>query len=205
MGKPGKIEEISATPGGEVEFTETGHSLVFKQSFTHPSLKRGSRTIEVWKSEPRVRLTIKIYRRSSDDPESLYVAFPLPVQGVLPRLSEGGLPFTPYVDQIPGSCKDYFAIDGWADYATPDGHWFWVSRDVPMVTFNHPEIWTRRTTPAPADRILAVVFNNFAYAGYVGNEHGSMEFQFDLLWKPSIPDPEALANTLVTEPVVVQK
>ncbi len=205
VGKPGKVEEVNATPGGEVEVTETGHTLVFKQQIAHPSLKRGSRTLEVWKSEPRVRLTIKIYRRSSDDPESFYVAFPLPVQGVLPRLSEGGLPFTPYTDQLPGSCKDYFAIDGWADYETKDGHWFWVSRDVPMVMFNHPEVWTRRTTPAPADRVLAVVFDNFAYAGYVGNENGSMEFQFDLLWKPSIPDPEALANTVNSEPVVVQK
>lgn len=205
MGKPGKIEETAATTADKVEVAETGHSLIFEQTFTHPSLKRGSRTLEVWKSEPRVRLTMKIYRLSSDDPESFYVAFPLPVKGVLPTLSEGGLPFTPYVDQLPGSCKDYFAIDGWADYAAKDGHWFWISRDVPMVAFDHPEIWTRRTTPAAADRILAEVFNNFDYAGYVGNEHGAMEFQFDLLWKPSIPDPEALANTVMSEPIVVQK
>ena len=32
-----------------------------------------------------------------------------------------------------------------------------------------------------------------------------MEFQFDLFWKPSISDPQALANTVVSEPVVVQK
>ena len=79
-----------------------------------------------------MRLTLKNYRRSSDRPESFYVAFPLPVQGTLPHLSEGGLPFTPYTDQLPGSCQDYFAIDGWADYETKDGHWFWVSRDVPI-------------------------------------------------------------------------
>ena len=202
-GKHGQVEEASAT-AGEVQVVETGHTLIYKQSFVHPHLKRGTRTLEIWKTEPRVELTITVSRLSSDDPESFYLAFPLPVQGVLPRLSEGGMPFTPYEDQLPGSCRDYFTIDGWADYATKDGHWFWVSRDVPLVTFHHPDVWSRRTTPAPADRLLAVIFNNFWYTNFVGHENGAMEFQFDLLWKPSIPDPQALANTVASEPVVVQ-
>ena len=203
-GKPGKVEEVSATPG-EVQVTETGHTLVYKQSFVHPRLRRGTRTLEIWKSEPRARLALSIYRLTSDDPESFYVAFPLPVEGVIPRLSEGGMPFVPYEDQLPGTCRDYFAIDGWAHYATKDGQWLWVSRDAPMITFNRPEIWKRRTTPAPTNRLLAVIFNNFWYTNFLGNEHGVMEFQFDLLWKPSIPDPQALAHTVVSEPIIVQK
>jgi hypothetical protein len=115
------------------------------------------------------------------------------------------MPFTPYADQLPGSCRDYFAIDGWAQYATKDGQWFWVSRDAPLVTFSRPEVWRRRTTPPPTDRLLAVIFNNFWYTNFVGNENGSMQFQFDLLWKPDIPDPQALADTLVSQPVIVQK
>jgi len=203
-GQSGRVEEVSATPG-EVQVSETGHTVIYRQRFVHPRLRHGTRTLEIWKSEPRVRLTLSIYRLSSDDPENFYVAFSLPVEGVLPQLSNGGIPFTPYEDQLPGSCKDYFAIDGWAQYATKDGQWLWVSRDAPLVTFNRPEIWKRRTTSAPADRLLAVIFNNFWYTNFVGDEHGSMEFQFDLLWKPSIPDPQALANTVVSEPLVVQK
>jgi hypothetical protein len=203
-GQSGRVEEVSATPG-EVQVSETGHTVIYRQRFVHPRLRHGTRTLEIWKSEPRVRLTLSIYRLSSDDPENFYVAFSLPVEGVLPQLSNGGIPFTPYEDQLPGSCKDYFAIDGWAQYATKDGQWLWVSRDAPLVTFNRPEIWKRRTTSAPADRLLAVIFNNFWYTNFVGDEHGAMEFQFDLLWKPSIPDPQSLANTVVSEPVVVQK
>ena len=44
-GKPGRVEETSATPG-PVEVTETGHTIVYRQRFTHPSLRRGSRTFE---------------------------------------------------------------------------------------------------------------------------------------------------------------
>jgi hypothetical protein len=203
-GKPGSVEETTATPG-EVQVTETGHTIVFRQRFAHPRLRRGTRTLEIWKSEPRVRLTVSIYRLSSDDPEIFYVGFPLPVEGRLPQLSNGGVPFTPYQDQLPGSCKDYFSIDGWARYATKHGDWLWVSRDTPLVTFGHPEIWKRRTTAASTNRIFAEIFNNFWYTNFVANENGAMEFQFDLFWKPSISDPQALANTVVSEPVVVQK
>ncbi len=106
---------------------------------------------------------------------------------------------------MPGSCRDYFAIDGWAHYRTPDGDWLWVSRDAPLVTFDRPGVWERRTTPAPGGRILANVFNNFWYTNFVGDEHGAMEFQFDLLWKNSLADPDTLARTIISEPVVVQR
>ena len=133
------------------------------------------------------------------------MGFSLPVQAVLPQLSNGGVPFTPYQDQLPGSCEDYFSIDGWARYTTKQGQWFWVSRDTPLVTFGRPEVWKRRTTPASTDRVLAEIFNNFWYTNFVANENGAMQFQFDLLWEPSIQDPQALANTVVSEPVVVQR
>jgi drug/metabolite transporter (DMT)-like permease len=44
-----------------------------------------------------------------------------------------------YEDQLHGSCRDYFAIDGWAEYETTKGQWLWVSRDTALMTFNHPE------------------------------------------------------------------
>ncbi len=86
------------------------------------------RKLELWKRAPRARLTLRVDRLSSLAPEILFAAFPLPCGGALPRLSCGGMPFTPYTDQLPGSCRDYFAVDGWAHYATPAGHWLAVTR-----------------------------------------------------------------------------
>ena len=108
--------------------------------------------LEVWKREPRARLTLRLNRLSSAAPEIFYVAFPLPTGETLPRLSSGGQPFTPFTDQLPGTCRDYFAIDGWADYATPDGHWLWVSRDAPLVTFGASPTLARRDGAAEGRR-----------------------------------------------------
>jgi hypothetical protein len=96
-------------------------------------------------------------------------------------------------------------MDGWADYATPDGHWFWVSRDAPLVTLGSSSTLAMRQTP-PKDphRLLAMLFNNFWYTNFVADEHGIMEFQFDLVWEPGAGGrPADLAAALASEPVTL--
>jgi hypothetical protein len=53
---------------------------------------------------------------------------------------------------------------------------------------------------------MAMVYNNFWYTNFQGDQPGVMEFQFDLVWRAE-SDGEAasaaLAEALVTEPVAV--
>jgi hypothetical protein len=49
-----------------------------------------------------------------------------------------------------------------------------------------------------------MVFNNFWYTNFVADEHGIMEFQFDLIWRPNADSSaQDLADALVTEPAVL--
>lgn len=196
---------MPARPGGPAIVEETPHSIRYQQPITHPCLGWASRRLEVWKREPRARLTFRLNRVSSFAPEIFYIVAALPCDGTLPRLSCGGLPFTPFTDQLPGSCRDYFAIDGWADYSMPHGHWLWVSRDAPLVTFDRPQPLAHLDRPPPGTgRLLAMIYNNFWYTNFLGDEPGVMEFQFDLLWRADDSgDPAALAEGLASEPVVV--
>ena len=201
-----RLVEVWATPEGPAEPEETPHTLRFTQWLKHPRLAWAVRRLELWKRQPRARFTLRFDRLSSPAPEILFAAFPLPCEGVLPRSSCGGLPFTPYTDQLPGSCRDYFAMDGWVHYATPQGHWLWVSRDTPLMTLGGPHVWARRTDPpADAHRVLAMLFNNCWHTNFAGDEHGVMEFQFELVWREKLDPPAAadLADALVTEPVVL--
>ena len=119
-------------------FEDNPHTVVYTQSLDHPRLLWATRQLEVWKGEPRARFTLRFNRISSEAPEVFYVVFPLPCESAMPQTSCGGVPFVPFRDQLPGTCRDYFAIDGWIHYATPAGHWLWVSRDAPLVTFGGP-------------------------------------------------------------------
>ena len=121
-----------------------------------------------------------------------------------PVLSNGGVPFTPFTDQLVGSCRDYHAVDGWAHYATRDGHWLWVTRDAPLVTVGGPHTLARRTdAPSDTHRMIAMVFDNCWHTNFVADSNGTMEFQFELAWAASLDKPGELAESLVSEPVVV--
>jgi alpha-mannosidase len=200
-----KLEEVSAKSGGPATVEETPHSIRYTQPLEHPRLAWATRRLEVWKREPRARLTFRLNRLSSFAPEIFYLATPLPCDDTLPRLSSGGQPFTPFTDQLPGSCRDYFAIDGWADYSMSDGRWLWISRDAPLLTFDGPQPLARRDRPPRrSGRLLAMIYNNFWYTNFLGDEPGVMEFQFDLVWRgDNSGDAAALAEALMSEPVVV--
>lgn len=202
-----KLAQIPAKPVGSATVLETPHTFRYTQPLEHPRLRWATRQIELWKRTPRARLTFRLNRLSSFNPEIFYIVTPLPCDGTLPRLSCGGIPFTPFTEQLRGSCRDYFAIDGWAHYATPDGHWLWVSRDAPLVTLDQPQVLARLDSPpAATGRLLSMVFNNFWYTNFLGDEPGVMMFQFDLVWQNEIATDqvaETLAESLVAEPVVV--
>jgi hypothetical protein len=199
------LSEVKATAMETAVRQETPHTIVLTQRLGHPRLTWAVRVLEVWKREPRARLTFRLNRISSAAPEIFYLDFPLPTGSVVPRLSSGGQLFSPFTDQLGETCRDYFAMDGWADYETPEGNWLWVSRDVPLVTFgSDPTLSHRMAVPPDIHRLRAMLFNNFWYTNFLADEPGIMEFQFDLVWRKSLDGGAAsLAEALVAEPVVV--
>jgi hypothetical protein len=201
------LEEIPAVAAGPATVEHNNSTTTYVQVLQHPRLKWATRRLELWNREPRARFTLRFDRSSSDAAELFFVAFPLPCEGILPCTSCGGMPFVPYQDQIPGSCRDYFSIDGWVHYATPQGNWVWVSRDASLVTFGDSHVLARsKDAPQEANRIFAMIFDNRWFTNFVGNSHGAMEFQFELAWKPATDGPisaEALADTLASEPQMI--
>ncbi len=199
------LEEVPARATGSAQVENTPYTTIYTQALKHPRLKYLIRRLEIWNGEPRARLTVRLYRISSTEPESFYVNFPIPAEGALPGVSSGGAPFVPFLDQLGDTCRDYLAIDGWADYRTPNGEWLWVTRDAAMVTIGGPNTLARIKKEAPADpgRLMAMIFNNHWHTNFVADSHGAMEFQFDLVWKEKIDNPAALAETLMADPAVL--
>jgi hypothetical protein len=200
------LEETAAAPTGKTAVTTSPHTTVYTQVLRHPGFRWIVRQLEFWNREPRARLTLRFDRFSSVSPEAIYVGFTMPCESILPRLSNGGVPFTPFEDQLAGTCRDYFAIDGWAHYQTPDGHWLWVSRDAPLIALgDHNTLAKRTDVPRNANRIFAMVFNNLWYTNFVGDSHGVMEFQFEMAWRKRLDGTAVgdLAELLVAEPPVM--
>jgi len=196
------LREVTAAPES-ARAVDTGHTLVYTQALWHPRLRRAERRLEVWKREPRARLLLRIDRVPSVDPEVLYADFRLPAED-LPTLSNGGVPFLPFRGQLGESCRDHFSIDGWALFRGAHGDWLWASRDAPLVAVGGPNFLARlQDAPEGPGRILAMLFNNTWDTNFAAEENGTLEFQFDLAWRPRIDDPAALAEALASHPLVL--
>jgi hypothetical protein len=201
------LREEFAVAAGDAQREENAHTTVFTQTLAHSRLKWITRKMELWNSEPRARLTVRFHRTESELPEIFFVSSVIPSLEVLPHVSNGGLPFIPFEDQLPGTCREYFSIDGWAQYQTPAGRWLWVTRDAPLVTFGDHQVLSGITAPPDnPGRILTMVFNNVWFTNFVADSHGALAFQFDMSWQAPdgvSVDPAEQADTLVSEPQVV--
>jgi len=202
------IEQTAAQPAGPTTVEQTAHSIVFEQQTTHARLKWLIRRLELYRDQPRAQLTVRFYRISSELPEVFFIGCELPADR-LPIASCGGVPFTPFADQLPGTCRDYFAVDGWLDYAQDDGHRLWVTRDAPLVALGGPQTLRHlQTAPERPGRAYAMVFDNTWLTNFLADSHGQFEFRFDLLHLPAAEAKDsgsvaAAAESLCSEPVVL--
>ena len=195
-----------AEPVGTTAIEETPYTISYKQSLRHPRLKWLTRTLEIHKTSPRASLTVRLYRTSSELPEWFFIGSSLAVDGkAMPKSSCGGVPFTPFDDQIPGTCRDYFGIDGWISYTSGNTERIWISRDAPLVSFGErPEPLLRRETPPDMmNSVYAMVFDNTWLTNFVCDQHGIMEFRFALVLRQAGGSAEQLTETIFSEPVFV--
>lgn len=158
------------------DFPET---VEFRQVFRHGSLRRGERRMTVWKHVPRIRITCRIDRLEDPSPMVFTVKLPLGCAAELPRISAAGGFFTPFAEQLPGSCRDFFVTDDVIFYrkdklalGTPDAGLF---------SFGAPRLLDRLTAPPPEiNDVYSIVFHNFWDTNFAGNQYGVMEFSYDV-------------------------
>jgi hypothetical protein len=196
-----------AEPAGATTVEETPYTICYRQPLKHPRLKWLTRTLEIEKMRPQAHLMVRLYRISSELPEWFYIGASLAADGkTMPQTSCGGMPFTPFDDQLPGTCRDYFAVDGWVNYVSGDVQRTWISRDAPLITFGErPEPLLRRNAPPERmNSLYALVYDNTWMTNFLCDQHGIMEFRFDTALRPlDGGSSSAFAETLLSEPVFV--
>ncbi len=200
------FKRIDASPERKTEVIETSHSTVYIQYMNHPSCKWLVREMEVFHARPRATLTLRFKRVSDELPEVLCATTSIP-DDRLPLASSGGVPYTPYTDQLPKTCRDYFPIDGWLSYAGSDGSRLWATRDAPLVSFGgfHTLEGVEQLPERPG-LIVSTLFDNTWMTNFLADQHGVLEYRFDMLWKPKKVDAQeatALTDAMALEPPVV--
>jgi hypothetical protein len=119
----------------------------------------------------------------------------------------------PEVDQIAGSCKNWFPVSRWVDVSNPDFGVTWVTLDAPLIEVGelsarllgsqtNPTVWRRKVNRT--QRFYAWVMNNHWGTNYRGYQDGPTVFRF-ILRPHRAPNPGATHRFAMerSQPLVV--
>jgi len=120
--------------------------------------------------------------------ESVNLAFPFNVPGGQVRLELplGGV-IRPDLDQIEGSCRNWFTVGNWADVSAEGRGVTWVTLDTPLVQLGgltanllnsqtDPAVW--RKSVAPTQKLYPWLMNNHWGTNYRAYQEGPVTFRF---------------------------
>ena len=121
--------------------------------------------------------------------ESLNFGFPFHVQGGEMRLDIPMAIMRPEVDQIPGSCKNWLEVGGWADVSCADFGVTWVTLDAPLVEVggitatllggqSNPAVWRKHIEPT--QKLYSWALNNHWETNYRAYQDGIITFRYAL-------------------------
>lgn len=115
-------------------------------------------------------------------PEATYLLFPFNIPNAQARFDIGGVPVRPHLDQIPGSCRDYFTVQGWVDFNNGQHGMTIATPENPLVQLgdfhfahNQQEITLERAL------FLGWVTNNYWETNFPGAQPGTVTTRYHIL------------------------
>lgn len=111
--------------------------------------------------------------------EGVHIAFPFRVPDGVVRIDTPWAVVRPEVDQLPGSCKNWFTVQRWADVSNAELGITWATVDAPLVELGSitAELpWIR--TLAPTQTLFSYVMNNYWHTNYKADQDGPTLFRY---------------------------
>jgi len=147
------------------------------------------REIRLVKGLDRVDIIDTIDKKKVREKESVHLGFPFLVPHGTIRMDNGWEFIRPEIDQLSGSCKDYFSIQRWVDVSNESRGVTWTNPDAPLVeigqmTNEAPDnegrrVW--RQSVAPAQNIYSYVMNNYWHTNYKADQEGIVSFRYSIV------------------------
>ena len=89
---------------------------VVEQILGHAQISKIFQRVFLPDSGDRIEFQSEWQMGTNTHPEATYLLFPFNISDAQARFDVGGVPVRPHLDQIPGSCRDYFTVQGWVDF-----------------------------------------------------------------------------------------
>ena len=184
MGRNRKAVRTMRSPGCLYDIKVLEDGALYSRAelkYTMEGVKACSLIVTAYKLTPRIDLDFRLHKASVWEPENLYLS--LPFAGEEVWLDKSGAVFRPRIDQLPGTCVDFYAVQNGLAFCRESHSTLVASPDVPLVSFGslraHP-IRLMGEGPENVDEVYSWVMNNFWETNFKASLGGFYQFRYSL-------------------------
>ena len=189
--------------GKLMEITCMEHGPVFTQLRLHYSLAgtvKADVLLKLYEAIPRIDFTLELGKTISDEVESVFLSLDLNRLGNETVLRKGAREaFRPGIDQLPGTCMEFYMSDDGAARLSPEGSVLIAARDVPMFYTGEMQHHPIRLCDGAAENnarpLYSWVMNNNWETNFKMDLSGFCQYDYSL-WLTDISDPEQAMDEL---------
>ena len=189
--------------GKLMEITCMEHGPVFTQLRLHYSLAgtvKADVLLKLYEAIPRIDFTLELGKTISDEVESVFLSLDLNRPGNGTVLRKGAREaFRPGIDQLPGTCMEFYMSDDGAARLSPEGGVLIAARDVPMFYTGEMQHHPIRLCDGAAENnarpLYSWVMNNNWETNFKMDLSGFCQYYYSL-WLTDISDPEQAMDEL---------
>lgn len=196
----GVLESVSCLERGAI-FTQ------LRLRFSLPGTVRADVILKLYEDLPRIDVTLQLGKTISCDIESIFL--PLGAAEERLYLRKGAEAFRPGVDQIPGTCMEYYMSDEGAAFLEEEGGTLIAMRDTPLVYMgemaHHPVRLCEGREEDNHRPLYSWVMNNCWETNFKMDLSGFCEYRYSL-WLTDATGGEAAMEELrerTFDPVVL--
>ena len=150
--------------------------------------------LTVHKKMPRMTADLRLHKISVWEPENLYLALPFAKEDDTVYIDKAAAILRPRIDQLPGSCIDFYAVQNGAAFVNGKGSTILTTLDAPLMTMGtleaHP-IKLMGEGEKNNDLLYSWVMNNFWETNFRATLGGFYQFRYTLALSDST-DPKAI-------------
>ena len=156
--------------------------------------------LKLYEAIPRIDFTLELGKTISDEVESVFLSLDLNRLGNETVLRKGAREaFRPGIDQLPGTCMEFYMSDDGAARLSPEGSVLIAARDVPMFYTGEMQHHPIRLCDGAAENnarpLYSWVMNNNWETNFKMDLSGFCQYDYSL-WLTNISDPEQAMDEL---------
>ena len=174
---PGVLKKISCKEHGDV-FT------LLELTYDLPGTKHCYVFIKFYEAAPVIDFKLRLAKELCEDIESVYLPLSLKLPHKALFIKKGSEAFRPGIDQLPGTCLEYYMSDTGLVYTSGNGSVFIETPDTPLITMGalkHHAIKLCDNNPADNDReVYSWIMNNTWETNFKMDLSGYGEFKYTL-------------------------